>query len=162
MALNTASILRAVEPALYSPRGRRLSAGFLLATTVLMLVQALRLQPDASFDKTIPVGHPYMQVFDQYRVDLGGADALLVALMQREKAGASDIYNETFLASLKLATTEVEFTRGVDRTRLSSIFTRNVRYLEVVDGGFRSEDVIPAKNSRVLGRLMPKALLRLR
>ncbi|MFA5941198.1 MAG: MMPL family transporter [Sinimarinibacterium sp.] len=145
--LNTDAILRVVEPALYSRRGRRISVVLLIATTLLMLVQALRLQPDASFDKTIPVGHPYMQVFDQYRADLGGADAVLVALMQNGQSGKPDIYNESFLASLKLATTEVEFTRGIDRTRLSSIFTRNVRYLEVVDGGFRSEDVIPADYS---------------
>lgn len=141
--MNTDAILRIVEPALYSPRGRRISVAFLLATTLLMLLQALRLQPDASFDKTVPVGHPYMQVFEQYRADLGGANAVLVALMQHGDA-APDIYNERFLASLKLATTEVEFTKGIDRTRLSSIFTRNVRYLEVVDGGFHSEDVIPA------------------
>ncbi|MEQ1439770.1 MMPL family transporter [Fontimonas sp. SYSU GA230001] len=144
MPPNTTSILRVIEPALYAPRGRRLSVVFLLAATALMLLQALRLQPDASFDKTVPVGHPYMQVFDQYSTDLGGADALLVALRLKPGAGSADIYDESFLTSLKLATTEVEFTRGIDRTRLSSIFTRNVRYLEVVDGGFRSEDVIPA------------------
>ncbi len=142
--MNATSILRVVEPALYAPRGRRISLVLLVVTTLLMGLQALRLQPDASFDKTVPVGHPYMQVFDQYRADLGGANAVLVALLQPASDPQPDIYNEGFLASLKLATTEVEFTKGIDRTRLSSIFTRNVRYLEVVDGGFRSEDVIPA------------------
>ncbi len=140
MKITAQGILRRVEPALYGRRGRRVSVVTLALMTVLMLVQALRLQPDAGFDKTVPTGHPYMQVFEQYRQDLGGANAVLVALMQDE----GDIYNAGFLQSLKLATTEVEFTKGIDRTRLSSIFTRNVRYLEVVDGGFRSEDVIPA------------------
>ncbi len=144
MKSTAAAILRVVEPALYSPRGRRISVGLLALTTVLMLLQALRLQPDASFDKTVPTDHPYMQVFEQYKADLGGANAVLIALMQTADNPQPDIYNEAFLRSLKLATTEVEFTKGIDRTRLSSIFTRNVRFLEVVDGGFRSEDVIPA------------------
>ncbi len=144
MKITAAAILRVVEPALYSPRGRRISVALLALTTVLMLLQALRLQADASFDKTVPTDHPYMQVFEQYKADLGGANAVLVALLQTADNPQPDIYNEAFLRSLKLATTEVEFTKGIDRTRLSSIFTRNVRFLEVVDGGFRSEDVIPA------------------
>ncbi len=144
MRMSAELILRAVEPALYHPRGRRISVVLLVVMTLLMLVQALRLQPDASFGKTVPSDHPYMQVFEQYRSDVGGANAVLVALMQDDPADG-EIYNERFLASLKLATAEVEFTRGIDRTQLSSIFTRNVRFLEVVeDGGFKSEDVIPA------------------
>ncbi|MGB1562631.1 MAG: efflux RND transporter permease subunit [Sinimarinibacterium flocculans] len=144
MRVNAETILRVVEPALYSPRGRRISVVLLVLMTALMAVQALRLEPDASFGKTVPTDHPYMQVFEQYRGDVGGANAVLVALLQDDPADG-EIYNERFLASLKLATSEVEFTRGIDRTELSSIFTRNVRFLEVVEnGGFRSEDVIPA------------------
>jgi uncharacterized protein len=144
MRVSADTILRLVEPALYSLRGRRISVVLLLMMTALMVVQALRLQPDASFGKTVPSDHPYMQVFEQYRGDVGGANAVLVALMQDDPADG-EIYNERFLASLKLATAEVEFTRGIDRTQLSSIFTRNVRFLEVVeDSGFKSEDVIPA------------------
>jgi len=144
MALNAQTILRWVEPALYSPVGRRISVTALAVMTVVMGWQALQLQPDAGFDKTVPSGHPYMQVFDQYRQDLGGANAILVAVMLKPGAPERDIYTARFLDSLRLATSEVEFAKGIDRTRLSSIFTRNVRYLEVVDGGFRSEDVIPA------------------
>jgi len=142
MSLNTQAILRVVEPALYSARGRRASVILLALMTLAMLWQALQLRPDASFDKTVPLGHPYMQVLQRYQEDLGGgANAVLVALIQDR----GDIYNAAFMASLKAATEEVEFIPGIDRARLSSIFTRNVRYLEVVDGGFRAEDVIPAQ-----------------
>lgn len=141
MALTAQSIVRFVEPALYAPRGRRLSLALLALMTLAMLWQALQLKPDASFDKTVPLEHPYMQVLQRYQEDLGGgANAVLVALVQKD----GDIYNPEFMASLKAATEEVEFIPGIDRARLSSIFTRNVRYLEVVDGGFRAEDVIPA------------------
>src|SRR5690606_1776750 len=97
MLLNADTILRVVEPALYSPRGRRISVVLLVLMTLLMLVQALRLQPDASFGKTVPSDHPYMQVFEQYRGDVGGANAVLVALLQDDPA-AGEIYNERFLA----------------------------------------------------------------
>ncbi|MES0873981.1 efflux RND transporter permease subunit [Sinimarinibacterium thermocellulolyticum] len=144
MRLNADTLVRVVEPALFAPRGRRISVVLLVLMTMLMAAQALRLEPDASFAKTVPSDHPYMKVFEQYRGDVGGANAVLVALLQDDPADG-EIYNERFLASLKLATAEVEFTRGIDRTTLSSIFTRNVRFLEVVEnGGFRAEDVIPA------------------
>jgi uncharacterized protein len=81
MRVSADTILRLVEPALYSLRGRRISVVLLLMMTALMVVQALRLQPDASFGKTVPSDHPYMQVFEQYRGDVGGANAVLVALM---------------------------------------------------------------------------------
>ena len=102
MRVNAETILRVVEPALYSPRGRRISVVLLVLMTALMAVQALRLEPDASFGKTVPTDHPYMQVFEQYRGDVGGANAVLVALMQ-DDPDDGEIYNERFLASLKLA-----------------------------------------------------------
>ena len=44
--------------------GRRaLTFAILLAFTAAMLFQALRLQPDAGYEKQIPLQHPYMQVF---------------------------------------------------------------------------------------------------
>src|SRR3546814_5681261 len=55
-----------------------------------------------------------------------------------------DIYSEKFLTSLKTATDELFFLPGVDRSRVSSIFTPDVRYIEVVEGGFAGGNVIPA------------------
>src|SRR3546814_20121528 len=42
------------------------------------------------------------------------------------------------------ATDELFFLPGVDRSRVSSIFTPDVRYIEVVEGGFAGGNVIPA------------------
>jgi len=134
-------LVTAIERLLYTRRGQRLCIAFLLLTSLLMAWQALLLKPDAGFDKTVPLQHPYMQVLQRHQGELGsGGNAILVALMQPQ----GTIYNERFFESLRTATTEVEFIPGIDRTRLSSIFTRNVRYLEVVDGGFEAEDVVPA------------------
>jgi predicted RND superfamily exporter protein len=144
MRLSARHILSAVEPLIYGARGRRLSLAALLLGSLLCLWQALQIRPEAEYENALPLGHPYIQVFKQYQEDFGGANTVLVALLQKPGA-APDIYNEKFLAELKAATEEVFFMAGIDRAHVSSIFTRNVRYLEVVDGGFVAGDVIPAE-----------------
>lgn len=136
-------ILRAIEPLIYAKRW--LTMSILLVLTAYFAVVASSIKPDAGFDKSIPLEHPYMQVLKQYQADFGGANNVLVALIQ--KPGKGEIYNENFLASLKQATDEVFFLPGVDRSRVSSLFTPDVRYVEVVEGGFKGGNVIPAEYS---------------
>ncbi|HEY0974197.1 MAG TPA: MMPL family transporter [Solimonas sp.] len=140
MKLTADTLLSRIEPLIYTPGGRRLTTLLLALATALFAWQAAGIRPDAGFDKTVPADHPYMQVFEQYRAEFGGANTTLVALMQ----DSGDIYNAEFLDALRTATGEVFFIDGMDRARVSSIFTRNVRYIEVVDGGFAAGDVIPA------------------
>ncbi|WP_353095030.1 MMPL family transporter, partial [Methylibium sp.] len=140
MTFSVETLLRPIEPLIYGARGRRITVWLLVLATLALAVQAARIRPDAGFDKSVPTDHPYMQVFEQYRADFGGANTTLVALVQQD----GEIYNERFLAALRTATDEVFYVDGMDRARVSSIFTRDVRYLEVVDGGFAAGDVIPA------------------
>ncbi len=130
-----------LQPRLFSERARRGWAILLGLLTALLLVQALRIGPDSGLSKNLPLGQPSMQVFREYQAQFGGANLVLVALVQKD---GSAIYTDHFLAALKKATEDVNFTPGIDRARLSSLFTRNVRYVEVVDGGFVAGDVIPA------------------
>jgi uncharacterized protein len=123
--------------------GRRaLTFAILLAFTAAMLLQALRLQPDAGYEKQIPLQHPYMQVFKKYEKAFGGANLVTIALVRKPGAGGT-IYEEHFLESLRAATDEIFFLPGVDRSRVTSLFTPGVRYLEVVEGGFSGGDVVP-------------------
>lgn len=135
------SLLDWLQPRLFSASARRFWGLLLALLTVLLFAQALRIKPDTGLSKNLPVGHPTMQVFRQYQAQFGGANVVLVALLQKD---GSPIYNERFLAALKQATEDVNFTPGIDRALLTSLFTRNVRYIEVVDGGFVAGDVIPA------------------
>jgi len=137
----TQKILAAIEPLIYARR--KLTMGILLVITALLLWQMLLIKRDAGFDKSIPLEHPYMQVLKQYMAEFGGANTVLVALIQKEDKG--DIYNEAFLTALKSATDEVFFLPGIDRSRVSSLFTPDVRYIEVVEGGFAGGNVIPAE-----------------
>jgi predicted RND superfamily exporter protein len=132
-------ILRAIEPLIYAKRW--LTMGILLAITAFLFVEMLMIRTDAGFDKSIPLEHPYMKVLKQYMADFGGANTVLVALIQKD----GNIYNEKFLTELKQATDEVFFLPGIDRSRVSSLFTPDVRYIEVVEGGFKGGNVIPAE-----------------
>src|SRR3569623_1021449 len=143
MQLTAKDVLRRIEPLIYGRHSRRACVALLLIATAWLLGQALQIRPDADFEKTIPLNHPYMQVFRQYQAEFGGANTVLVSLQQER----GDIYNEKFLGALKQATEEISFIHGIDRAHTSSIFTRNVRFIEVVDGGFVAGDVVPANYS---------------
>ena len=131
-------ILRAIEPLIYARR--KLTMGILLLITAFFLWEAAQIQPDAGFDKSIPLKHPYMQVYKQYQESFGGANTILVALMQKD----GDIYNSKFLHRLKQVTDAVFFLPHIDRSQVQSLFTPNVTYIEVVEGGFFGTNVIPA------------------
>lgn len=137
----TQKILAAIEPLIYARR--KLTMSILLLLTAWFAWEAAHIQRDAGFDKSIPLEHQYMQVLKQYMAEFGGANTVLVALIQKEDKG--DIYNEAFLTALKSATDEVFFLPGIDRSRVSSLFTPDVRYIEVVEGGFAGGNVIPAE-----------------
>ena len=118
--------------------------GFLalfVVMTLLLAASASRLQVDAGFEKMIPLEHEYMQTFIEYRNTFGGANRVLVALRQHE----GDIYNPQFMEKLRAATDEVFFIPGVDRATVTSLFTPNVRFIEVVEDGFAGGNVIPAE-----------------
>jgi len=131
-------ILRVIEPLIYAKRW--LSMAVLLVLTVFFGYLASQTRVDAGYLKSIPLEHEYMETFMKYRDELGGANMVLVALMQDE----GTIYNETFMTKLKNVTDEVFFLPGVDRGRVKSIFTPNVRYIEVVEGGLSGGNVVPA------------------
>ncbi|MGQ0622952.1 MAG: efflux RND transporter permease subunit [Panacagrimonas sp.] len=121
---------------------RKLTLAVVGLLTVFMAYHAAHLKLDAGFEKQLPIGHPYIEIFKKYQKDFGGANTILFALMQKE--GKGDIYQADYLATLKSLTQQVFFTQGFDRARVSSLFTPDVRYLETVEGGFKGGNVIPA------------------
>jgi predicted RND superfamily exporter protein len=131
--------VEALGALLFGRRGGFLALFVLL--TLLLAASASRLHVDAGFEKMIPLEHEYMQTFIEYRNTFGGANRVLVALRQHE----GDIYNPEFMEKLRAATDEVFFIPGVDRATVTSLFTPNVRFIEVVEDGFAGGNVIPAE-----------------
>ncbi len=121
-------------------RRRRFFLALFVLLTALLGLSASRLQVDAGFEKMIPLEHEYMQTFMAYRNTFGGANRVLVAL----RTHRGDIYDPVFMGKLKALTDEVFFIPGVDRATVTSLFTPNVRFIEVVEAGFAGGNVIPA------------------
>ncbi len=113
---------------------------FLAITLFLGFTAATQLRIDAGFSKQLPLKHEYMQTFVEYFDEFGGADRVLVALVAKD----GDMFDPEFFETLKQATDAVFFVPGVDRPRVTSLFTPNTRYLEVVEDGIQSGPVIPA------------------
>ncbi|WP_293396784.1 MMPL family transporter [Nevskia sp.] len=131
--------VRVTEPIVFGHRGRTLVV--LALVTLFMIWEALHLKIDSGFEKQLPLGHPYIQVFKQYEKEFGGANLVLFAVTEKKE---KDIYNPAFMTTLRAATDSVTFLPGTDRARVSSIYTPDVRYLEVVEDGFAGGNVISA------------------
>jgi predicted RND superfamily exporter protein len=63
-----------------------------------------------------------------------------VALVARE----GDMFTPEFFESFEAITDQVFFIPGVDRASVRSIFTPNVRFVEIVEDGFAGGNVIPS------------------
>lgn len=112
--------------------------------TLLLGASALRIHLDAGFNKLIPLRHDYMAAFLQHSATFSGANRVLINVHWK---GEGDIYNEEFMKTLRGVTDEVFFTPGVNRAQVYSLFTPNVRYIEITENGFVGEVIIPSRFS---------------
>jgi len=137
--MKTNPLIAGIENAIFS--NRRIVIAFFVIMTLLMLFFARGLHIDAGFTKTLPVKHPYMQTYLDHQEQFGGANRILVALVDKN----GDMFNPKFMSTLKEATDVVSlYLPGVDRAKVSSIFTPDVRFIEVVEDGLAGGNVVPA------------------
>ncbi|HYL01471.1 MAG TPA: MMPL family transporter [Steroidobacteraceae bacterium] len=128
-----------LERLIFERRGLILAL-FALGTLILATTALRGLRIDCSFLKTLPVHHEYMRTYlDPKVAEFQGANRVLVALIARD----GNMFTAEFFDALRKATDEVIVTDGIDRTRVQSIFTPNVRYIEVVEDGIEAGDVMP-------------------
>jgi predicted RND superfamily exporter protein len=108
--------------------------------TIAMGYFAAQLRVDAGFKKMIPLQHEYMKTFLDYEKEFGGANRILIAVV--DKSG--NMFNQPFFQTMEKITQDAKGIEHVDEARVSSIFTANVRFVEVVEDGFAGGNVIPA------------------
>ncbi|CAM4228668.1 SSD domain-containing protein [Comamonas aquatilis] len=113
-----------------------------LIATALLAVSAMRTHLDPGFNKLIPMRHEYMAAFLKHANTFSGANRILVSVQWK---GEGDIYNPEFLQALRGVTDEVFFTPGVNRGQVYSLFTPNVKYIEITEDGYVGEVLIPSK-----------------
>ncbi|MCC5806741.1 MAG: MMPL family transporter [Opitutales bacterium] len=111
-----------------------------VAATAFLIWSALQLRVDAGFTKQLPLSHEYIQTFLEYQDEFGGANRVLIAFTMDE----GDIFDPLFFNLLREATDEAYFIPGVDRAQVTSVWTPNVRFIEIVEDGFAGGNVVPA------------------
>ena len=111
------------------------------AATLVLLYFAAQLRVDAGFKKQIPLQHEFMRTFLDYEAEFGGANRVLVAVMDR----SGNMFNVPFMQTMEKITNDIIALDAIDDARVRSIFTPNVRFTEVVEDGFAGGNVIPAE-----------------
>src|SRR4029078_774136 len=86
--------------------------------------------------------HEYMQTYLEPDVaEFRGANRVLIGLIARD----GNMFQPAFFEELKRATAEAIVMDGIDRSRVQSLFTPNVRYLEVVEDGIEAGNVVDSE-----------------
>ncbi len=129
-------ITRALENMVFGARPLVLAVFAII--TVVMIYFGSQLRIDAGFKKQIPLQHEYMQTFLDYEKDFGGANRVLVALI----ADDGNMFDAEFFKGLEGLTSDIMAIEGTDKARVRSLFTPNVRFVEVVEDGFAGGNVV--------------------
>jgi predicted RND superfamily exporter protein len=114
--------------------------GVFAVITLGMMLAMSQLRIETGFKKQLPLEHEYMQTFLQYEREFGGANRVLVALTAKD----GEMFTPRFFEAFEEVTNQVFFIPGVDRASVRSIFTPNVRFVEIVEDGFAGGNVIPS------------------
>jgi len=108
--------------------------------TVLLGWQATQLRLNASFEKTIPVHHPYIVNFLQHQNELTGlGNAVRIAV----ENPTGSIYDAKYLDTLRRLSDEVFLVPGVARNQMKSLWTPTTRWVGVTEEGLEGGPVIP-------------------
>ncbi len=111
-----------------------------LLVTVYLVSAAIKVRPDASFEKMVPIKHPYIAAYLERKDELTGlGNAVRISIETTE----GDIFTEEYMETLRQISDEVFFIPGVARSGVKSLWTPNVRWGEVTEEGFTGGTVVP-------------------
>ncbi|WP_312936905.1 RND family transporter [Pseudomonas sp.] len=114
--------------------------GLCLLLSVLLFWQALLIRPSTSFEKMIPLQHPFIERMLEHRNDLANLGNTVRISVE---AVNGDIFDPTYMETLRKLHDEVFYLPGVDRSGLKSLWSPSVRWTEVTEEGFAGGEVIP-------------------
>ncbi|MEG5263757.1 RND family transporter [Pseudomonas sp. JDS28PS106] len=111
-----------------------------LLTSVFLFWQATQVRPSTSFEKMIPLDHPFIQNMMDHRHDLANLGNTVRISVE---ALDGDIFSKAYMDTLREVHDEVFYIPGVDRSGLKSLWSPSVRWTEVTEEGFAGGEVIP-------------------
>jgi uncharacterized protein len=111
-----------------------------LLVTLTLSWHASHLDVNASFEKTMPRHHPYIENYLKYKGELAGlGNSIRIAVENSQ----GSIYDAHYLETLRKLSDEIFLLPGVDRGRLKSLWTPSTQWLAVTEDGFEGGPVIP-------------------
>jgi len=119
---------------------RPIVIGICLLVSIFLFWQATLVRPSTSFEKMIPLGHPFIQNMMEHRNDLANLGNTVRISVQAKQG---DIFSKEYMETLRQINDEVFYISGVDRSGLKSLWSPSVRWTEVTEEGFAGGEVIP-------------------
>ncbi|MCF5387360.1 RND family transporter, partial [Pseudomonas syringae] len=111
-----------------------------LLASLFLFWQATQVRPSTSFEKMIPLSHPFVQNMLKHRNDLANLGNTVRISVE---AVDGDIFSKEYMETLRQISDEVFYIPGVDRSGLKSLWSPSVRWTEVTEEGFAGGEVIP-------------------
>lgn len=113
-----------------------------LLISLVLCWQAILIRPATSFEKMIPLQHPFIENMLAHRDDLAHlGNSVRIAVQATE----GDIFSAAYMETLRQLHDEVFYLPGVDRAGLKSLWSPSVRWTEVTEEGFAGGEVIPQR-----------------
>lgn len=126
-----------IEKAIF---GQRTIVVILFAlVTAFLFYRATGVALDTNLKKMVPLEHEYIQNLFKHRDELSLGNDIRIAVHHKN----GDIFDPEYLDTLKQITDEVFYLPNVDKSKLKSLWTPNVRWVEVTEEGFKGGEVIP-------------------
>lgn len=128
---------------------RRAIIAIFAVITLLMIWQVSGIKADTSLEKMVPLSHPYIQNLFKHKDELGLGNDIKIAVSVKQ----GDIFSPAYIDMLKNVTDDVFYLSDrpnreegeqhsiVDRAKLKSLWTPNVRWSEVTKDGFQGGEV---------------------
>ena len=114
----------------------------LLAIITMVFAYGLsKVTLDASIEKYIPLNHSYIQNYLVHKDEMkSGVANVKIAV----EVTNGDVFTAEYMEKLSKISDEIFFIKGVDRSGMQSLWTPNVRWMEVTEEGFQGGPVIPS------------------
>lgn len=113
----------------------------LAAITIVAGFYATQLRLSTGFDKVLPLEHEYIKTFREYRDQLYGSNSVIIVLEPKE----GTIWTPEFFKTYRGLTDDIFFLPGVSRSTVTSLWTSNVKFIEITEFGAGGEDVIDSR-----------------
>jgi hypothetical protein len=111
-----------------------------LVVTLFLGYKGFALEINASFEKMMPLSHPFVQNYRAHAASLGGLGNSVRIVVENQNG---DIYDPAYLDTLRKINDQVFLIPGVDRSFMKSLWMSVVRWTEITEQGYKGGPVMP-------------------